>query len=186
MRFLLTSLSFWLLTGCGGLVVFERDDGEGGAGGSSTTSTTSSTTATSSKSSTTSTGSSAQIDPQIIDAKLGANCKPVVGPDPILGSIVVRYANQGSAAGSLEIADAQILIANPMEGWAFPLELSPTSSGTIAAGAVVDVEHAKVATPGDASFICSLCGLDASVTVRWLKDGGEVSDVFATPLGCAF
>ncbi|MBL9025473.1 MAG: hypothetical protein JNL21_24975 [Myxococcales bacterium] len=186
MRLFLTILSFLLLAGCGGLVVFERDDGEGGAGGSSTTSTTSTTTATSSKSSTASTGSSAQIDPEIIDVNLGANCMPKIGPDPILGSIVVRYTNQGNAAGSLVIADAQILIANPMEGWAFPLELSPTSSGTIAAGAVVDVEHAKVTTPGDASFICSLCGLDASVTVRWLKDGGEVSDVFAVPLGCAF
>ena len=181
----LTVLSFITLFGCGGLVVFERDDGEGGAGGA--TASSSSVTSTTSSTSSSSTGSNAQIDPEIVDAKIGANCMPEVGPDPIGGSIVVRYTNQGDAAGSLEVASAQVVISNPMEGWVFPIDLSPTSSGTVPAGSSVDIEHAKIATAGDSSFICALCGLDASVTVRWLKgDGGEVSDAFSTPLGCAF
>ena len=92
---------------------------------------------------------------------------PAVGPDPIAGTVIIEYRNVGGSPGSATIDRADILFANPMEGWAFPLELDPKSSGTIGPGETLRVVHAKVATPGDASFVCQLCGIEGSIQIEF-------------------
>ena len=130
-------------------------------------------------------GGPARIEARIDEVGLGANCMPAVGPDPIAGTVIIEYRNVGGSPGSATIDRADILFANPMEGWAFPLELDPKSSGTIGPGETVAVIHAKVATPGDASFVCSLCSFEGSVQISFAEP--DVSDLtgFAV-LACSF
>lgn len=184
-----TLFSASVLCACGGLVVYEGDgagggvdDGQGGA--ISVTATQSS----SSSSSTQGTGAGApSIDAEIEVVKLGANCMPVVGPDPLQGSVFVSYENTGSVAGSLELTQASVVFANSMEAWLYTIELSPTSSGTIAAGGVASVEHSKVGVLGDSSFLCQLCGQTGTLELRF-DDGFGNQQIEAQnfELGCAF
>jgi hypothetical protein len=178
-----------VLCACGGLVVFDPDgagggidDGFGGAG--SVTATQSS----SSSSTTQGTGAAApSIDAEIEAVKFGANCMPVIGPDPMQGSVYVRYENTGSVAGSLSLTQASVVFANAMEAWLYSIELSPTTSGTIPAGEGASVEHAKVGIAGDSSFLCQLCGQTGTVELRF-DDGFGNQQIEAQnfELGCAF
>lgn len=184
-----TLFSASALCACGGLVVFDGegagggvDDGQGGAG--SITATQSSVTS----SNTQGTGAGApSIDAEIEVVKLGANCMPVVGPDPMQGSVLVRYENTGSVAGSLTLTQSSVVFANPMEAWLYTIELSPTTSGTLAAGEVASVEHSKVGVLGDSSFLCQLCGQTGTVELRF-DDGSGNQQIEAQnfELGCAF
>jgi hypothetical protein len=180
-----------LISACGGIVVFEPggqgggtiDDGwddDGGDDGSVAVSASQSASATSG-------GGTPAIVPTIEVVKLGANCMPVVGPDPLGGTVAVRYDNQGTAEGSLELLQAAVIFSNPMEGWVFGIELEPGSSGTVEAGSSTLVEHAKVESPGDSSFVCQLCGQEGSLELRYGDGlGNEVTTYAPFELGCAF
>jgi hypothetical protein len=178
---LLPLVAALVVAGCGGMVVFEEDDG--GAGGDDGSVTTTSA----SKSSSVSSGSGpSSVLPNIIDVKLGVNCQPVVGPDPITGSVLISYDNTGSGPGSLDLVNAQIYVSTPREGWVFPIELSPSTSGVVQGGSSAQVDHQKVTTPGDSSFICSLCGFEATLVVNLEQDDGtDVADSAAFFIGCA-
>lgn len=179
-----------VLSACGGLVVFDAegqgggwgDDGQGGSG--SVTATQSSATSTSTQG----TGAGApNIDAEIETVKLGANCMPVVGPDPMQGSVYVRYENLGSTPGSLALTQASVVFANAMEAWLFAIELTPTASGTLVAGELASVEHLKVGVVGDSSFLCQLCGQTGSVELRFDDGlGNEQIEAQNFELGCAF
>lgn len=158
------------------------DDGQGGAG--SVTATQSSVTS----STTQGTGAGApSIDAEIEAVKLGANCMPVIGPDPMQGSVLVRYENTGASAGSLTLTQASVVFANAMEAWLYSIELSPTTSGTIPAGEGASVEHAKVGALGDSSFLCQLCGQTGTVELRFDDGfGNEQIEAQNFELGCAF
>lgn len=177
------------LCACGGLVVFDADgqgggidDGQGGAG--SITATQSSVTS----SNTQGTGAGApSIDAEIEAVKFGANCMPVVGPDPMQGGVTVRYENLGSAAGSLSLTQASVVFANSMEAWLYTIDLSPTTSGTILAGEGASIEHAKVGVLGDSSFLCQLCGQTGTVELRFDDGfGNEQIEAQNFELGCSF
>jgi hypothetical protein len=117
---------------------------------------------------------------------LGANCQPVVGDDPISGTLTVSYESKGTGPGSLELTSADLVFSNPMEGWVFPLALSPTSSGVVPAGQTVSVEHVEGDTLGDSSFVCSLCGLAGSLSLRFASGAEEVPVFAPVTLGCVF
>jgi len=179
----LASLTLIVAAGCGGVVVLE-DDGGGAGGDDGSVTVSSGTTPASSGSS----GSgSSDVIPNITDVKLGGSCMPVVGPDPVAGSVVVSYENAGSTPGSAELFNASIYVSTSTEGWVFPLEMSPTSSGVIAPSGGATVEHVKVSTPGDSSFLCSLCGMEATLVMNWEQnDQTDVADSKAFIVGCAF
>ncbi len=166
-----------LLAGCGGAVVFDEtgagDDGAPGDGGGPSTASSAAATAggpisaTATGGGSTSSGAGApRIEARIDEVGLGANCMPSVGPDPIAGTVIIEYENLGDAAGSATIERADLVFASASESWVFPIELEPKSSGTIGPGESLTVIHAKVATPGDASFVCQLCGLEGSIQVQ--------------------
>lgn len=170
------------MIGCGGIVNFAKDDGGGGGsgdeGGSPPTGAGPGTGGGSS-------GTSA-IKPTILGVQLGADCMPVVGQDPIYGNVIVEYENSGTAPGSMNIVSAELAFVNAMEGWVFPLNFNPTTSGTIDPGTTHASQHDKVATAGDSSFVCSLCGQQGTVNLRFIDDQGldsQASSAFT--LGCA-
>lgn len=203
-----------LLAACGGSVVFDEAGGDGGAaattsspsgaggegehtssvdattvgaGPGSTSGITTSAGATVGASTTTAAGGgAADLFPEVLEALLTGDCMPAVGPDPLRGSMLVRYRNNGARAGSLDALRADAIFANDVEGWVFPLALEPTSSGPVEPGAVVDLEHLKVETPGDSSFVCSFCGAEGVVVLHWIDAAGDevVSDAPFT-LACA-
>ena len=167
-------------------------DGSGGAGGSTTSSTQTTTTTTSSASTTASVttgagGGSAEMSAIITDVLLYANCMPVVGPDPVAGSVFVSYPNAGTIPGHLDVKTASLLFANPMEAWSFPLAFDPVSSGQVGAGDSLVVEHTKIPNVGDSSFICQLCGMPGTLTMSFDRGDGEgPTATFPFDLDCAF
>ncbi|MBK8939711.1 MAG: hypothetical protein IPM79_19340 [Polyangiaceae bacterium] len=175
----------WLLltAGCGANVVF-GEGGDGAAGGGGAADDGSFGAGPSSGG-----GGDAPtgiVTAEIVEAKLGADCMPEVGPDPIQGSVLVSYTNLGSTAGALELERAEVLFASQVEAWVFPIALSPTSSGVIAGGTSAQLEHTKVATDGDSSFVCSLCGLPGTVSITWRAGNGtQVTDQLELTLLCA-
>jgi hypothetical protein len=128
----------------------------------------------------------AQVAPAVTRVALGANCQPLVGDDPLSGTVTVSYENKGTGPGSLELTGADLVFSNPMEGWVFPLALSPTSSGVVPAGQTVSVEHVEGDTLGDSSFVCSLCGLEGSLSLRFASGAEEVPVFAPVTLGCVF
>jgi len=96
----------------------------------------------------------------------------------------VVYENIGGSVGSLEMDYVQVVFAIPMEGWVFPIELSPTSSGPVGPGGKIEVTHAKIATDGDSSFVCNFCGLQGTLTVSWANGEQQLFQDF--DLGCFF
>lgn len=171
--------------GCGANVVFgdPGDDGAGGNGGAADDGAGASPATGGAGAA----GGNGPVTARIESVKLGADCMPEVPPDPIFGSVLVSYENLGTTPGSLELVRADLLFASDVEAWVFPLTLSPTASGTIGPGAVLQVELSEGETPGDASFVCSLCGLPASLTVTWRSPvGTEVTDQADLVLECAF
>lgn len=167
------------LTACGAKVVFDEDAGGGGGGGSGGTSDTSVNSMSAGG------FGGGVLVPDILEVKLGANCMPVVGEDPLSGSVFVSYENGGAGTGSLTLDRADVVFTTAFEGWVFPIELSPTSSGPVPAGSSIEVEHVKGSTSGDASFVCSLCGMPGSATLYWsTPEGEEITDTEAFDLGC--
>lgn len=163
--------------GCGGIVNFAKEDGGNGGdtndGGSSPTGPGSG-------------GGTSAIKPTVLGVQLSADCMPVVGPDPMFGNIIVDYQNDGSGPGSMNITSAEVAFVNPMEGWVFPINLNPTTSGTIDPGTNHASQHDKVTTDGDASFVCNFCGQEGNVNLRFLDDQGVESQASsAFTLGCA-
>lgn len=162
--------------GCGGIVNFVDEDGGNGGnndGGSPPIGPGSG-------------GGSSAIKPTILGVQLGADCMPVVGPDPINGNVIVEYENSGTGPGSMNITSAEISVVSPVEGWVFPINLNPTTSGTIDPGTNHASQHDKVATAGDSSFVCQLCGQQGSLNLRFLDDQGLESQASSTfTLGCA-
>jgi hypothetical protein len=154
-----------VLVGCGGIVNY-KDEGGGSADGGSSPTGPGNGGGTS--------GPSA-IKPTILGVQLTADCAPVVGPDPIIGNVIVNYENGGIGAGSMNITSADVTFANAMEGWVFAINLNPTTSGTIDAGTQHATQHDKVATAGDASFVCNFCGLQGDLNLRFLDDQGDES-----------
>lgn len=201
---LLVGTSLLLLPiACGGTVVFEEDGG--GAGGSNpstsvassqtavgTTSGPSASAATAGGSGPTATavsvgqGGASDILLTITGTGLYGNCKPEVGPDPIGGSVAVAYYNAGSASGSLDGLRGTLTFATQVEGWVFPLSFDPSSSPVLSPGDEVEVEHLKVATDGDSSFVCQLCSMPATLALTWVDDVGSEVTAFADfRLACA-
>jgi len=126
------------------------------------------------------------IVPTIISLGFGAGCMPVVGPDPVFGSVFVEYDNQGTGNGNMNIVAAELVFVNAMEGWVFPIQLSPTASGSVAPSSTQTSEHLKVATPGDSSFICQLCGQSGQLSLRFVDDQGlEAGATEFFDFGCA-
>lgn len=126
------------------------------------------------------------IVPTIVSLGFGANCMPVVGPDPVFGSVFVEYDNQGTGNGNMNIVQSELSFVNAMEGWVFPIQLSPTASGSVAPSSILASEHVKVATQGDSSFICQLCGQSGQLSLRFVDDQGlEASATQPFDLGCA-
>ncbi|MBI5534015.1 MAG: hypothetical protein HY898_14940 [Deltaproteobacteria bacterium] len=119
----------------------------------------------------------------ILGIEMWMNCMPAVPPDPLGGTITVRYDNSlGSAAAFATITQAQ---------WALPatysFELEPKESGLIPAGKVVDVAHKKVANSGKvAASPCSLCGQVGSLSLTWNVNGQTVSASEVGAPGCAY
>ena len=165
------------LAGCGGIVNYQKGDGgDGGSSGDGGSPTGPG-----------SGGGTSAIKPTILAVQLGADCMPAVGPDPVNGSVTVEYENNGSGPGSMNITSAQITFANPMEGWVFPLNFNPTTSGTIDPGTTHATQHQKVATAGDSAFVCNLCDQQGTIDLRFLDDQGQESQASsAFTLGCAF
>ncbi|NUP12514.1 MAG: hypothetical protein HOW73_41240 [Polyangiaceae bacterium] len=171
-----------LLSGCGANVVFGEDPGDDGAGGGSNDGGAGGDFPTTS-SANGGADPGGSLDARVVEVKFFADCMPEVGPDPISGSVFIEYRNDGTKPASLDIVSADIVFANPMEGWVFPISLSPTSSGAVGGGSTISLEHAKVATPGDSSFVCSLCGQSGTFSVDW-SDG--TSDSVDFQLSCGF
>jgi hypothetical protein len=204
----LASLALGLsLAACGGTVE-EDPDGAGGAGGSGSTSAATSSASASTVSATASSGDVSSsstdvaatsvgsggaggtdggpIEPKIVDVELYANCKPEVGPDPIGGSFVVAYENFGDEPASLDDLSASLVFATKVEGWVFPMTMQPLSSGPVPADDLVEVLHTKIATEGDSSFVCTFCGVEGTLSLRWIgSSGGEVSLDEPVVLACA-
>jgi hypothetical protein len=192
------------LSGCGGTVVFEVGGDEGGGGMGPVGSTGSATAASATTGGGPGGASSTSGDPvvasavgaggaaagelvvSIVDVDLTADCMPVVGPDPVSGSVVVKYENVGT--GSTRATDVRIdlVYTNEVEGWVFPIAVAPAESSPIPPGESRAVEHVKVETAGDASFICSLCGAEGVVALHGLDAASrELSASAPLRLACA-
>ncbi len=170
------ALLAFALVGCGGIVNFVEDDGSAGGGDNGGSPPTGPGSG----------GGTSAIKPTILGVQLTADCQPVVGPDPIFGNVTVDYQNDGSGPGSMNITSAEIAFVNPMEGWVFSINLNPTTSGTIDPGTNHASQHDKVATDGNASFVCNFCGFEGNVNLRFLDDQGLESQAgSAFTLVCA-
>ena len=120
-----------------------------------------------------------------VEAKMTADCMPVVGPDPMNGSVLVEYSNDSDAVGSLTLTRADVIFSNRVEGWVFPVDLMLISI-VVPPGETVTVEHLKGATDGDSSFVCQLCGAPGSVTLYFSQeDGTELVASGPLDLPCA-
>jgi hypothetical protein len=176
-----------ILLPCIGLAACDDDstdpDGTGGTGGGGAPATSTSTSsaggpttgASTSDAATTSTeipDPVSSIGANVTDATFGANCQPVVGPDPIQGSIEVTYQNTGTAPGSIPLTEVELMIGGPSNLFVFTMD--PDESGTLAAQETKMVTHTKVAdsTTPNAADVCNHCGQTAYVTVRWLNEMG--------------
>ncbi len=174
-----------LAAACDGNVVVP-DDGAGGSGGAAVTSTSTPTSSTTSTSQGVG-GFDGDIVATIESAKLGADCMPVVGLDPLYGAVLVRYDNAASAPQGLTLTQAQVIFTSSVEGWVFPIQLSPTASGDVPGHGSATVEHQKVATVGDASSICQLCGMTGTVALDFVDASGSPVQASAPfDFGCAF
>lgn len=164
------------LLGCGGIVNFQKDEGGDGGNGEGGSSPVGPGPGPGSG------GGTSAIKPTILGVDLGADCQPEIGPDPINGNVVVNYENEGTGPGSMNIVSAEVTWVTPMEGWVFPLNFNPTTSGTIDPGTTHASQHDKVATAGDSSFVCSLCGQEGTLNLRFIDDQGlesQASSSFA-------
>jgi hypothetical protein len=186
---------------CGGTVVFEEDEGHdgqgGGEGAAGPTTATQAGQAVSVGPGPTSAfavgvsvgqggAPGTDIQPSIAAVELHGNCMPEVGPDPVGGTVLVDYRNVGGQPGSLDGLRATMTFATEVEGWVFPLQLDPTTSGVVDAGETMGVQHVKVATEGDSSFICQLCSMPGTITMSWVDAaGGEVTAYADFQLACA-
>jgi hypothetical protein len=172
-----------VLVACDGGVVVPNDGG-GGAGGAGDTSTSTSVTTSTSQGVG---GFDGDLVPTIENLDFGADCMPVVGPDPIHGAVTVRYDNAAGAPQGLTLTQANVIFTTPMEGWVFPITLSPTVSGDVPPHASATVVHEKVATVGDSSSVCQLCGMSGQVTLDFVDtSGNSVQATAPFDLGCAF
>lgn len=165
--------------GCGGIVNFQKDEGGDGGGNNDGGSAQVGPGPGSG-------GGTSAIKPTILGVDLLGNCQPEVGPDPLSGNVIVDYENSGTGPGSMNITSAEAAFVNPMEGWVFPLNLNPTTSGTIDPGTNHASQHDKVATAGDSSFVCNLCGQQGTLNLRFIDDQGLESQASSTfTLVCA-
>ena len=185
------ALACLLASACGGLVVYEEDGGAGGGSGVTGPGSVAVATAaqgTSVVASSSTGGNGGDMTATIVEAKLGANCMPVVGPDPIYGSVLVEYANQSFGSSiSATVSQVNVSFVNANEGWVFPIALTPSGSGDVGPGGVVTLEHAKAATDGDSSFVCQLCGQEGTVTVDWTtSQGASLQSSRTFEFSCAF
>lgn len=185
----------------------DDETGTGGAGGnaatstasaSSTQSTTSSTASSSvttiSSSSSTSTGDGggtlSDIDPTITEALIFADCQPIVGPDPIGGTIEVDYVNTGDAAGTLTVTGVglQLMQNNMTLDWTF--EVMPATVGPVAPMSTLPMTHTKVVGSGSgtkAGAPCDFCGAPGILFVDYQDDEGNpaTATFMLDGLGCA-
>ena len=169
---------------CGGKVGVDGDGTEDGSTQTATTATPSGSGGAGGATTTGDGGTTAGVfGVTILSASLFADCMPVVGPDPIHGTITVQYDNIGTQPASIAVTECNLIDLSLQAE--FPLALSPDSSGVVAPGASVVVAHQKVATPGESSGACQLCGQDSSVEMYWQAPVGGPLYV-AAPLGCAF
>lgn len=168
--------STWFLAACGGLVVFERDDGQSGEGGDDPVTTSAATAGA---------GGDA-LHWTVEDTSFGADCMPFVGPDPLSAHVTVRYVNGSIKAASVEIVEARLAVLIDGENLVVPLTLVPASSGEVAPGETKVVDHTKAANSGaDTQAICGFCGGVAKLFVTWKKPGGEEEErSFNAAVGC--
>lgn len=157
--------SSWLLftlfvVGCGGEAVIDPPLGSGGATGSTSSSTTDGTTSTTS----TSSGGPDDFTIEVISAIGGANCQPVVPPDPMDMSITLEVDNTMNAQ-ALQVAVNEVSI----EGAQFVsrFEVDMVQSGLVSAGTTGKLDLVKVpgslsGTPGSGCAWCELGNLQSA------------------------
>lgn len=118
-----------------------------------------------------------------------ANCMPIVPPDPWHLSFDLIYDNTaGSSPVTVNIVHTD-MVFNPPNGPVLDINVNPTTSGVVAAGASVTVNHNKTSSNNDIQNDCGLCPqgnqLQIEVTVNV---GGQLavvtSQIYAVQ--CAF
>jgi hypothetical protein len=126
------------------------------------------------------------LDAEIVDVGLVAECGGERAHDPLAGGVVVSYANEHGEAGALEVVRSEVVFASALEGWVFPVELTPSKSVVTGAHAKQRVTHARTGRSGGAAMLCSLCGQTGKLSMTWrAPDGAEQSGVRDFTLECA-
>jgi hypothetical protein len=128
------------------------------------------------------------ITPSIAEAALYGNCEPIVGPDPLFGTITIEYLNRGAAEGSLGLTSAVLALTGIDATLTWTFEVDPDSSGAVPAGDTVNVIHTKVQDSGSGNkgdlTPCSYCGAAGTVTVSFAD--GQTADLPVSAFECAF
>ncbi len=105
------------------------------------------------------------------------NCQPIVGPDPIHGSFDVKYANSGTAPGSLKITSAHLSMTSASSSMDWKFSVTPTDSGSVPGGKSISTKHSKVAASGKGSEgPCGYCSGEWALNVVW-TDGSTTIPV---------
>lgn len=137
-------------------------------------------------------GSGGQAPSDIVasltEAALFGNCKPVIGPDPVSGTVTVDYDNTGITAGALNVTSVELALTGIDATLTWRFLVDPDSSGVVPAGDTAQVIHSKVADSGsgDKGVVtpCGYCSAPATVTVYF--DDGQQSELDIPQFQCAF
>jgi len=137
----------------------------------------------------TATGTAA-LELSIVDGLVGADCMPPPSVDPLSAWFTMRYDNSlGTAQGQAVITACTVYLGGPPASASYSIDIDPAASGEVAAGAVVDVDHIKVADSAvGVAHPCGLCGSPSALfDVEVQVDGGPAQTVSASfDFGCAY
>jgi hypothetical protein len=105
-----------------------------------------------------------------------ANCMPSVPPDPWHLSFDLTYDNTaGSSPVTVDIVHTD-MVFNPPNGPVLDINVDPTTSGLVGAGAQVTVNHSKTSSNNDIPNDCGLCPQGNQLQIEVTVDvGGQLA-----------
>jgi hypothetical protein len=128
----------------------------------------------------------AELSATFVSDSLYADCMPVVAADPLHGGFTVTYHDKGAGPGALTFTDVRLRMGPPGGVVDWPFAVTPSGSGTVPAGAMVDVVHTKVDGSGQGSTggPCNHCGEPLTLDVTY--DDGSSYSWDAGTLDCVY
>ena len=137
------------------------------------------------------TGGGGMLVPSILSHSFSVNCMPVIDPDPVSGSFDAHYDNGGGAmAASAQVIGVRLNFVDGSDSLTWFVDVAPTGSGLIGAGATDTATHLKQLASGTGVGTgepCDYCPGTMALQVTWQVGTSMVVDnTLSIPTDCAF